>query len=41
MLGAPVFANGHSGVAFPTFGYLIGYVIAAWVVGATRPPSSR
>ncbi|RXW33531.1 biotin transporter BioY [Propioniciclava flava] len=33
MLGAPVFANGHSGVAFPTFGYLIGYVIAAWVVG--------
>lgn len=31
--GAPVFAGGQSGVAFPTFGYIIGFVIAALVVG--------
>lgn len=33
VLGAPVFANGGSGHLFPTFGYIIGYVVAAAVVG--------
>ncbi|MFC7376874.1 biotin transporter BioY [Brachybacterium sp. GCM10030268] len=32
-LGAPIFSDGQSGVTFPTFGYVIGYVIAAIVVG--------
>lgn len=33
-LGAPVFAGGLSGVLVgPTFGYLIGMLIASWVVG--------
>jgi biotin transport system substrate-specific component len=32
-LGAPVFSAGQSGVLFPTFGYIIGFVIAALVVG--------
>ncbi|QKS17417.1 biotin transporter BioY [Curtobacterium sp. Csp2] len=31
--GAPVFASGHSGVALPTFGYIVGFVVAAAVVG--------
>src|SRR5690606_32756472 len=31
--GAPVFSGGQSGVAFPTFGYVIGFVIAAALVG--------
>ncbi|WDG18037.1 biotin transporter BioY [Microbacterium sp. Clip185] len=31
--GAPVFASGHSGVSLPTFGYIIGFVVAAAVVG--------
>lgn len=32
-LGAPVFSGGQSGVAFPTFGYVIGFVLAAAIVG--------
>ncbi|HWV50813.1 MAG TPA: biotin transporter BioY [Microbacterium sp.] len=32
-LGAPVFSNGQSGVLLPTFGYIIGYVVAALVAG--------
>lgn len=35
-LGLPFFANGRSGLAYlsgPTFGYLFGFVIAAWLVG--------
>jgi biotin transport system substrate-specific component len=32
-LGAPVFSAGHSGVLFPTFGYIVGFVVAALVVG--------
>lgn len=32
-LGAPVFAGGQSGVLLPTLGYVIGYVLAAAVVG--------
>jgi len=31
--GAPVFSAGHSGVAFPTFGYIVGFVVAALIVG--------
>ncbi|WP_295843452.1 biotin transporter BioY [uncultured Microbacterium sp.] len=31
--GAPVFASGHSGVFLPTFGYIVGFVFAAVVVG--------
>ncbi|EWS81336.1 biotin biosynthesis protein BioY [Brachybacterium phenoliresistens] len=31
--GAPVFSGGQSGVGIPTFGYIIGFVIAAAVVG--------
>lgn len=31
--GAPVFSGGQSGVTFPTFGYVVGFVIAAVVVG--------
>jgi len=31
--GAPVFSYGQSGVAFPTFGYIVGFVVAAAVVG--------
>ena len=33
-LGAPIFADGASGVLFPSFGYIIGYVLAAVAVGA-------
>lgn len=32
-LGAPVFSGGQSGVLFPTFGYVIGFVLAAAIVG--------
>lgn len=35
-VGLPVFAGGASGVAYmlgPTFGYLVGYVVAAGIVG--------
>ncbi|MGP9539788.1 biotin transporter BioY [Brachybacterium sp. AOP43-C2-M15] len=32
-LGAPIFSDGQSGVSFPTFGYVVGFVIAAAVVG--------
>lgn len=32
-LGAPIFSNGQSGVVFPTFGYVVGFVIAAFVAG--------
>ncbi|GMA26972.1 biotin transporter BioY [Arenivirga flava] len=31
--GAPIFANGQSGVGFPTFGYVVGFVVAAFVAG--------
>lgn len=31
--GAPVFSSGQSGIAFPTFGYIVGFVVAALVVG--------
>jgi biotin transport system substrate-specific component len=33
-LGVPWFAEGNSGVSFPTFGYLVGFVVASVVVGA-------
>jgi len=36
-LGLPVFAGGNAGVAYmlgPTAGYLAGFVLAAWLVGA-------
>ncbi len=34
-LGLPIFANGISGITFgPTFGYLIGMMIASFVVGS-------
>lgn len=33
-LGAPIFADGASGVLFPSFGYIVGYVLAAIAVGA-------
>ena len=32
--GVPWFAQQHSGLAFPTLGYVIGFVVAATVVGA-------
>ena len=32
--GVPWFAEQHSGIAIPTFGYIIGFVLAAVVVGA-------
>lgn len=31
--GAPIFSDGQSGLALPTFGYIVGYVIAAALVG--------
>lgn len=36
ILGLPVFANGMAGMAVlfgPTGGYLIGFVVAAWIIG--------
>jgi biotin transport system substrate-specific component len=33
MAGFPWFAEGHSGAGLPTFGYIIGFVLAAAVVG--------
>lgn len=33
LLGAPMFAGGAAGWAFSSFGYIIGYVLAATVVG--------
>lgn len=36
ILGLPVFANGMAGAAVlfgPTGGYLIGFVVAAWIIG--------
>jgi biotin transport system substrate-specific component len=32
--GVPWFAEQHSGLAIPTFGYIVGFVLAAAVVGA-------
>jgi biotin transport system substrate-specific component len=32
--GAPVFAEGRSGLSGPTVGYLLGFVVAAYVAGA-------
>lgn len=34
LLGAPVFSDGGSGWSFPSFGYIIGFVVAGVVVGA-------
>jgi len=34
MAGMPWFANGGSGFGFPAFGYVVGYVVAAALVGA-------
>lgn len=37
LLGLPVFANGMAGVGVllgPTGGYLAGFVVAAWIIGA-------
>ncbi|MGP6178217.1 biotin transporter BioY [Microbacterium sp. A196] len=33
MVGLPLFANGSAGWAFSSFGYIVGYVVAALVVG--------
>lgn len=32
-VGAPIFSNGQSGVLLPTFGYIVGYVVAAFIAG--------
>lgn len=32
-LGLPFFASGKSGLSGPTVGYLIGFIVAAWVIG--------
>jgi biotin transport system substrate-specific component len=34
MAGVPWFSNHQSGWAFASFGYVIGFVVAAWLVGA-------
>ena len=31
--GVPWFASHHSGWAFPSFGYIVGFIAAAWLVG--------
>jgi biotin transport system substrate-specific component len=31
--GAPWFSEGQSGMAFPSFGYIVGFVVAAIIVG--------
>lgn len=31
--GVPWFSQHHSGFAFPSFGYIVGFVAAAWLVG--------
>ena len=42
--GIPWFAQGSHGIAMPSFGYILGFIAAAWVVGyfaekgATRTP---
>lgn len=42
--GVPWFAQGSHGIAMPSFGYILGFIAAAWVVGhfaekgATRTP---
>ena len=33
MAGVPWFASHHSGWSFPSFGYVVGFVAAAWLVG--------
>src|SRR3954468_10223964 len=33
MVGVPWFAAHQSGWSFPTFGYVVGFVAAAWLVG--------
>ena len=33
-LGMPVFAQGSSGLLGPTGGYIVGFVVAAWLLGA-------
>lgn len=32
-LGLPFFAGGKSGLSGPTVGYLLGFIVAAWVIG--------
>src|SRR5699024_10433068 len=32
-VGAPIFSDGQSGVMLPTFGYVVGYVLAAFIAG--------
>lgn len=34
LIGVPLFAHGASGWAFSSFGYIVGYVVAALLVGA-------
>lgn len=34
LIGVPLFANGASGWAFSSFGYILGYLVAALLVGA-------
>ncbi|MGW8482456.1 biotin transporter BioY [Microbacterium sp. NPDC055903] len=34
LIGVPLFAHGASGWAFSSFGYILGYVVAAAIVGA-------
>lgn len=34
LVGVPLFAHGASGWAFSSFGYIVGYVVAALIVGA-------
>lgn len=44
LIGAPVFAGGKGGVSVifgPTFGYLIGFVIGAYVIGKIAEGSNR
>ncbi|MGO2747309.1 biotin transporter BioY [Microbacterium sp.] len=33
LIGVPLFANGSAGWAFSSFGYIVGYVVAALIVG--------
>ena len=42
--GIPVFANGTAGIGIligPTGGYLVGFVLAAWVAGLFTHPGAR
>jgi biotin transport system substrate-specific component len=44
VIGLPVFANGLSGIGIifkPTFGYLIGFIPASFIIGLIREKASR